>query len=517
MSRQIVTFNFNFGQTSQQNQLTVANGGGLWKRFFGGRRKLALDLLPADIIVDEIMSRLNMKDIGALRRVNWNLHLLTKQPAVWKRFLPQLPRMPFPLPALPPTAKYDRHGLCALDIERLVTRAITFDNNWLGEKCPQPYYIMPYATYQHLLSMVLLPGSHYMVASVVDGAGQYAVMVWAMEHPSCDGPVPLVIRYTEFKAYHLQAKYMTVSGEKGITISFLRKRHKSNTDTRDIPESLQAGGPAEPEDPYMPLKYDCTTLHITLNSLDILTDRRYKPGTKEFEHVARAQRDAIKKVSSIRTGRQLGALTLEEIDGAAYVAVVKRPDTIVLENLSTNVRTVIQCPHPQAYPNYDCQIWNLRLLPLQRQIFVIRTVTMTPTMANDVHLLELYDIPPFGTEKRVTANESRIISLEGVTNIQMSDLLPAPEGDESIWPMLSKGRLPPPITVYFCRERGVQVYCMWAKLVEIPASPPATPGIAQNIKKGKMKAVAEPQKWYYYTLEATRATWCLSSAFSVGA
>lgn len=142
--------------------------------------------------------------------------------------------MPFPLPALPPTAKYDHNGLCALDIERLVTRAITFDNNWLGENCPQPYYIMPYATYQRLLSMVLLPGSHFMVASVVDGAGQYAVMVWAMEHPSCDCPVPLVIRYTEFKAYHLQAKYMTVNGEKGITISFLRKRHKNNTDTRDM-------------------------------------------------------------------------------------------------------------------------------------------------------------------------------------------------------------------------------------------------------------------------------------------
>lgn len=69
MSRQMVPFNFNFGQSSQQHRPTVVNGS-LWKRFFGGRRKLALDLLPADIIVDEIMSRLNMRDIGALRRVS---------------------------------------------------------------------------------------------------------------------------------------------------------------------------------------------------------------------------------------------------------------------------------------------------------------------------------------------------------------------------------------------------------------------------------------------------------------
>lgn len=111
------------------------------------------------------------------------------------------------------------------------------------------------------------------------------------------------------------------------------------------------GGEAQPEDPFMPLKYECTTLHISLDSLDLLTDRRMHPNTEEFEDVARAQKYAIMVVSRIRTGSQLGAVTLEEVDGRPYVAVVKRPDKIVIEDLSTRARSTLECVRNMMYLN----------------------------------------------------------------------------------------------------------------------------------------------------------------------
>lgn len=159
--------------------------------------------------------------------------MLTRQPAIWKRFLPYLSTVDHPLAAMPPTSKYTAGPLSALAIERFVTRAVSLDNNWRGDS-PRPFDTRSYETYHKVLAMVLLPGGHYMIASVVDRVGQYAIMVWAMDHPALGGPIPLAIRYTDVKAYHLQAKYMTVGGRKGIAIAFLRKKHKNRNDKRDM-------------------------------------------------------------------------------------------------------------------------------------------------------------------------------------------------------------------------------------------------------------------------------------------
>lgn len=105
------------------------------------------------------------------------------------------------------------------------------------------------------------------------------------------------------------------------------------------------GSKEDDEDDSMPIKYECTTIAMSLESLGLLTDRRYPPGTKAFEKIAYTieKEDPITVVSRIRTGCQLGAVSLDEISGAAFVCVVKRPSRLVLEHLNTNTRLSMTC------------------------------------------------------------------------------------------------------------------------------------------------------------------------------
>lgn len=143
--------------------------------------------------------------------------------------------MPQPLPSVPPSAKFTARHLAARDIETVVKRGVSLDNNWRSKQ-PTPYSLKSYDTYHHILEMTLLPGSHYMIASVTDRTGKYAIILFAMDHPAFfnGGPIPLAIRHTEVKAYNLKARYLDVCGVPGIAVSFLRKRHKEKGDTRHM-------------------------------------------------------------------------------------------------------------------------------------------------------------------------------------------------------------------------------------------------------------------------------------------
>lgn len=112
------------------------------------------------------------------------------------------------------------------------------------------------------------------------------------------------------------------------------------------------GGKEDPEDPWMPLKYECTTIHISLHCIETLTDRRVPPQTPEFNKLCRKAsvdpdgQNSIRVVSRIRTGTQLGVISLDNIQGLPYVCVVKRPDQIVLECLDNGSRSILRClPH----------------------------------------------------------------------------------------------------------------------------------------------------------------------------
>ena len=119
------------------------------------------------------------------------------------------------------------------------------------------------------------------------------------------------------------------------------------------PENAEMGGTEDTEDPWMPLKYECTTIHISLHAIEKLTDRRVRPQSPEFGKLCKEAmvdpdgRDSILVASRIRTGAQLGVINLDVIQGHPCVSVVKRPDQIVLECLDDGVRSILRClPHP---------------------------------------------------------------------------------------------------------------------------------------------------------------------------
>ena len=143
--------------------------------------------------------------------------------------------MTYPLPLLSPMKKYSPENIAYRDIETWISRAVSLDTNW-KKKEPKPKQVLSYETYFKTLSMVLLPGGHFLVASVRDKNGNYGLLLWVMDHPAIEhgGAIPLVWRDTEVKAYNLQARYTTVGGVRGISIAFLRKWHKDPLDTRDM-------------------------------------------------------------------------------------------------------------------------------------------------------------------------------------------------------------------------------------------------------------------------------------------
>lgn len=109
------------------------------------------------------------------------------------------------------------------------------------------------------------------------------------------------------------------------------------------------GGKEDPEDPWMPLKYECTTIHVSLRCIEMLTDRRIYPQSPEFDKTVRKAAidpdgtTSISIVSRIRTGTQLGVISLDVIQDRPYVSVVKRPDRIVLECLDDGERSILHC------------------------------------------------------------------------------------------------------------------------------------------------------------------------------
>lgn len=71
--------------------------------------------------------------------------------------------------------------------------------------------------------MVLLPGSQYLVASISDDTFQdWYLMLYVLDNRY--SVVPIAKTPTKTKAFHLRAKYLTINGEHGITISYIHRQ-----------------------------------------------------------------------------------------------------------------------------------------------------------------------------------------------------------------------------------------------------------------------------------------------------
>jgi len=75
--------------------------------------------------------------------------------------------------------------------------------------------------------MVILPGGDYLIASVREETrNSFALMVFVLDYRN-GGALPLARTGTPAQAYNLQAKYMNLHGQNGITIAYTIKDIRS--------------------------------------------------------------------------------------------------------------------------------------------------------------------------------------------------------------------------------------------------------------------------------------------------
>ena len=158
--------------------------------------------------------------------MNRTFNIITRKPAIWKRLFRQITSIVQPLAPLPPTSHFDIRRISALDIENVVVRAVSLDDNWRSRDTRPLFQQDVFAATHKTLEMKLLPGGHFLVTSMQTLNKRFGLMIWAMEHPATGKPAPIVERYTGVRPYFIQAKYMSINGKRGICVAFLRKRHK---------------------------------------------------------------------------------------------------------------------------------------------------------------------------------------------------------------------------------------------------------------------------------------------------
>jgi len=131
------------------------------------------------------------------------------------------------LPVLLPSLRYSPRFLTSFEAERLVIRAITVHKNWILPN-PLAVSLLSPQAHRHILSMVVLPGGKYLVASACNLARtHYSLVVYILDH-RITGIVPLAETPLRGKAYHLCAKYMNVEGTPSICIGYIRRKTKGH-------------------------------------------------------------------------------------------------------------------------------------------------------------------------------------------------------------------------------------------------------------------------------------------------
>lgn len=104
----------------------------------------------------------------------------------------------------------------ALEVEALVTRAVSCDDNW-RRPLAKLYTWNMVSAYYDIRDMKLLPGGRFLVASVQHGS-RYFIVIYNMDSPR--GSLPVARYDIPVKGYNLDAKYLRYRGHDGIMISF---------------------------------------------------------------------------------------------------------------------------------------------------------------------------------------------------------------------------------------------------------------------------------------------------------
>lgn len=274
------------------------------------------------------------------------------------------------------------------ELERIIRTAVSYDIAWKRKIVkPRNYWSIP--VMQRIEEIKLLPGGHFMVVSCRTYDKRYGISLWILNHPATHQPAPLLFRVTDVKAYGLQAKYMTIKGEKGICIALTRRWFKDkenqeeshwqvetisvycNTDLRMStlsPESFELGGKPDKEDPFLPFKHECLVLFVRASLIEALTDRRVVPLSAEYRQKLVEIKNSLvgcdlwEVITRIRTPAQIRASSLDIIGGQPHIFVLKastrvrsaqvtqaiRGSRIEFRNLDTDEEGIFMCNNLQS-------------------------------------------------------------------------------------------------------------------------------------------------------------------------
>ncbi|KAG2155735.1 hypothetical protein DEU56DRAFT_321757 [Suillus clintonianus] len=428
----------------------------------------SLSMLSDDILVDHIFDYLMVEDILCLRAVNKLFYNLTHHGIIWKRFLQRIgPNGP----VLPPSTRYSPNFLTSFEAERLVIRAITVHKSWI---LPNPFAAtyLPVQAHRHILSMVVLPGGKYLVASACNLAKtHYSLVVYVLDH-RISGIVPLAETPVRGKAYNVCAKYMNVEGIPSILIGYIRRKiSKSHQSANSIDPSIYnpyLNNPRFQIDAPMPLEYVATCLQISLDALDALGNPLLVPGSQEFFDFAASQPPPFRFLGHLRSDSELRNVDLGEVDGVPNMVVAKMPETIVMKELTSDgFISTFKCARETILSQQEQPICNFRLLPLQGQILVVRSTNRPqlapanpppgapPIIPDVMFTVAMFPTPDPGDGEAGEFNPLAIASFYGkdIEDFQISDphVLNDHGGDTD------RNFVPPPINIFYRNDSGGRI------------------------------------------------------------
>jgi hypothetical protein len=272
---------------------------------------------------------------------------------VWKRILRTFH---LPLPPLPPTIRYSFPALSSLEAERLVIRALAAEANWRST-VPKAYKAWRFCVFADVMSMKIVPGGKYVVASVREGVNRYALVLLMMEH-RVKMAYPVAKIETPSKAYKLDAKYMRYDDEMGIMISYVRREPKRDVDRQagyvfhwiatisscieSFSYRIDVSDFSEDHiiDFPVPVRYELNVLHCPLSALHVAEDPRFPPGSSAYTARIDTQLPPFRNVTVIRSNTAFDFTDFDALDGAPYIIAVQER-LVLFKNLVTrNVRRI---------------------------------------------------------------------------------------------------------------------------------------------------------------------------------
>ncbi|KAH9848772.1 hypothetical protein C2E23DRAFT_738871 [Lenzites betulinus] len=307
-------------------------------------RKNCLDRLTNDILLDCVMSHLDILDIIRLRQVSKLYYELTHHAALWKRLLKT---SGLHLPPVPHTSRYTTQKMTGLEAERMVCRAYSLQQNW-ERQSPRCHRQWEFNAHYRVLEMTLLPGGRYLIASVSDREGlKYAIVVYAMD--AIGSARAIAKTDTATKAYGIRAKYVTIKGQKSIAIAYLRRDYHHKSDKRKAHQGLLPNASYYSTyhdiDPDIEFRHECVAISARLLALEALADLSWDLDPAHFLEETKKLPPPFESLVQITSGpaHRLMCPDIEEIFDSAHLVVAKYPNDIVLKRLDGGSCTIVTC------------------------------------------------------------------------------------------------------------------------------------------------------------------------------